>query len=108
VTRLRDRNEDLEARARQHAARLEQLDDDLTAARRRIRTLETEREAQAAIIRRRNTQITELTEHAAAAGLALGRLLMAYRALARVRDTLRPAPGPIDTGTPGVYAEVSR
>jgi chromosome segregation ATPase len=100
VTRLRDRNEELEARALRHAARLEQLDDDLTAARRRIRTLEAERDAQAAIIRRRNAQIALLSE-------TLRRQALAYLALSRVRDTLRPAPSPIDTGTPGVYTAVT-
>jgi predicted nucleic acid-binding Zn-ribbon protein len=99
VTRLRDRNEELEARAVRHAARLEQLDDDLTAARRRIRTLEAEHEVQAGIIRRRNAQIVLLGE-------TLRRQVLAYLALSRVRDVLRPAPGPIDTGTPGVYAAV--
>jgi hypothetical protein len=57
-----------------------------------------ERRAQAAIIRRRNWQVALLGE-------TLRRLLLAYSALARVRDIDRPA-RVLDTGTPGV--EVSR
>lgn len=94
MTRLRNRNEDLEARARQHAARIEELDDQATALRRRIRQLEAEHRAQAAIIRRKNAQIALLGE-------ALRRLLLAYCALGRVRDLSRPA-RVLDTGTPGV------
>lgn len=98
MTRLRDRNEELEARARRHAARIEQLDDELTVARRRVRTLETEHEVQGAIIRRKNAQLATL-------GVLLRWLLQSYGALARVRDTSRPARC-LDTGTPGV--EVTR
>jgi len=59
---------------------------------------ENEHRAQAAIIRRRNRQITLLTE-------TLRRLLLSYSGLARVRDRIRPA-RVLDTGTPGV--EVTR
>lgn len=94
MTRLRDRNEELEARASVHAARIEDLEDRLAAAQRRVRRLENEHDAQAAIIRRRNAQIALLGE-------TLRRLLLSYCALGRVRDTLRPA-RTWDTGTPGV------
>lgn len=91
MTKLRERNSELEDRAVRHAARIEELEDTEARLRRRIRVLETEAAARADIIRRRNAQITELSQQAAAAGLALGRLLLAQR-----------APGPLDTGTPGV------
>lgn len=80
MTRLRDRNEDLEARAVRHAARIEDLEDQLAATRRRIRVLETEHAVQAGIIRRRNAQLVQAAE--------------------------QMTPRLLDTGTPGV--EVSR
>lgn len=100
MSRTKDRNADLEERSRVHAARIEDLEDELAAAQRRVRTLEAERQAQAGIIRRRNEQQLVAAE-------VMRRQALAYLALSRVRDTLRPAPGPIDTGTPGVYAAVS-
>jgi hypothetical protein len=99
VTRLRDRNADLEDRARRHTARIEELEDTEAMLRRRIRVLEVELRAQAAIIRRRNGQVAVLGE-------GVRRLLLAYCALARIRPAYAPPPRVVDTGTPGV--EVSR
>jgi arginine deiminase len=59
-----------------------------------------EHDAQAAIIRRRNEDIVVLSE-------LLRRQVLAYAALARVRDTARPA-RVWDTGTPGVHVGVTR
>jgi hypothetical protein len=92
---------ELEERARVHAARIEEQDDELRALRRRLAIADEEHRVQAAIIRRRNAQIASL-------GQVLRQQVLAYAALARVRDRMRPAPGPVDTGTPGVYAEVTR
>lgn len=97
MTRLRDRNAELEDRAAVHAARIENLEDQLAAARRRVLHLEAEHEIQAGIIRRRNTQLV-------LAGELVRRQMLSYLALSRVRDVMRPARGPIDTGTPGVWA----
>lgn len=58
-----------------------------------------------ATVRRRDQQLTALWHQLALAGELLRRLLLAYSALARVRDTSRPA-RVLDTGTPGV--EVTR
>lgn len=91
----------LEEHARVHAARIEAQDDELAVLRRKLATAEAEHRAQARIIRNRNAQI-------AALGEVLRRLVLAYAALARVRDVLRPARGLVDTGTPGVYAEAAR
>jgi hypothetical protein len=99
VTRLRERNADLEDRARRHTARIEELEDAEAMLRRRIRVLEVELRAQAAIIRRRNGQVAVLGE-------GVRRLLLAYCALARIRPEYAPAPRVVDTGTPGV--KVSR
>ncbi|MEC3993969.1 hypothetical protein VSR01_10610 [Actinacidiphila sp. DG2A-62] len=100
MTRLRERNADLEARNTAHATRIEQLESNLTAARsrataaeaalrdaqRRIRALEAERLAQADIIRRRNDDLTLLRS-----------------VLRELVAAAQPVP---DTGTPGV--EVTR
>lgn len=101
MTRLRDRNAELEDRAVRHAARIEDLEDQLAAAQRRVLQLEAEHEIQADIIRRRNAQLLLATE-------LVRRQMLSYLALSRVRDVMRPARGPLDTGTPGVWAEVSR
>ncbi|SEO82945.1 hypothetical protein [Actinacidiphila rubida] len=90
------------ARHRQNPATPEEIADlRLNILERQVRDLsianvkaENEHRAQAAIIRRRNAQVALLGE-------TLRRLLLAYCALGRVRDTSRPA-RVLDTGTPGV------
>lgn len=84
----------LEERARVHAARIEEQDDELAQLRRKVAVADVEHQVQAAIIRRRNAQI-------AALGEVLRCQVLAYAALARVRDAVRPA-RVWDTGTPGV------
>lgn len=79
--------------------RLALLEEQLADLSRAHVRLGAESRAQAAIIRRRNEQLLLTAE-------VIRRQVLAYLALSRVRDTLRPAPGPIDTGTPGVYAAV--
>lgn len=74
------------------------LEEQLADLSRKHVQLGAESRAQAGIIRRRNVCVLQLTE-------SLRRLLLAYSALARVRDTSRPA-RVWDTGTPGV--EVTR
>lgn len=88
----------MEERARVHAARIEEQDDELAKLRRQLAVADAEHRVQGAIIRRRNASLILLTE-------LLRRQVLAYAALARVRDTARPA-RVWDTGTPGV--EVTR
>lgn len=80
----------LEERARVHAARIEQQDDELRKLRRKLAVADAEHDVQGRIIRRRNHDIAVL-------GLALRWLLTSYAAAAAVR----PA-AVLDTGTPGV------
>lgn len=89
---------ELEERARVHARRLEAQDDELAVLRRELAVADAEHRVQGAIIRRRNHDLVLLAE-------LLRRHVLAYAALARVRDAARPA-RVWDTGTPGV--EVSR
>jgi hypothetical protein len=88
----------LEERARVHAARIEEQDDELAQLRRKLAVADEEHRVQGAIIRRRNTALVLLAE-------LLRRQVLAYAALARVRDAARPV-RVLDTGTPGV--EVTR
>lgn len=80
------------------ARRLKLVEQQLADVSRNHVRLGAESRAQAAIIRRKNWEIALLGE-------TLRRHALAYLALARVRDTLRPA-RVLDTGTPGV--EVTR
>ncbi|MEE4540953.1 hypothetical protein V2S66_03095 [Streptomyces sp. V4-01] len=81
--------------------RLALLEEQLADLSRKHIVLGRESRARAAIIRRRNAQLLLASE-------LVRRQVLAYLALSRVRDRLRPAPDPIDTGTPGVYAAVTR
>lgn len=80
----------LEERARVHARRIEEQDDELREMRKKLRVAGAEHEAQGWIIRRRNQDVAVL-------GLLLRWLLLAAVAVER------PV---LDTGTPGV--EVTR
>lgn len=73
--------------------RLALLEEQLTELSRAHVRLGAESRVQAAIIRRRNAQISHLA-------LLLRRLLLAYGAPARARRANRPAV--LDSGTPGV------
>jgi hypothetical protein len=80
----------LEERARVHAARIEQQDDELAQLRRKLAVADAEHQVQGAIIRRRNTALVSLASAAA---------WLLAAAAGRPERVL-------DTGTPGV--EVAR
>ena len=88
----------MDERARVHARKIEQQDEQLTELRKRLARAASEHRIQGGIIRRRNAQL-------AALGLLLRWLLQSYAALARIRPAYEPA-RVLDTGTPGV--EVTR